>query len=260
MLAWSYELLSVALYFTVFVIAASREPQKNHLSIIAATPFIFLSECLILSLMAKYFQRIEIPSLVYEYSSDFGMLYDRIPWVLPFLNGWFWGIPLLICYKLHEVDYQKENERMEILYHMEEIDETERVKRARELLQSMKTQKTSWSGFFLPCLIFMGWDILVECLAIRGGLWSYPYGSFTIGGLPLYRFFVVGFTGLFLVMIDGMIIGTLYHKRTLRQMQPLTQTLPDVKERSWVRNISLRIIGYNITFLLSFMFFLFSKA
>ncbi len=266
MSASSYELLSVALYLTVLAIVASRMPQKNYLSIIAATPFIFLSECLAIILMQEYFEGVEISRLFYEYSRDFNMLYDRVPWVLPFSNGWFWGIPLLICWKLHELIHQKD-EGTETLPHMGKMDEIERARRKRESMQGVgigiqiaSELKLLLLELLLPFLIFMGWDISVECLAIWSGLWSYPYSSSTIGGLPLLRSIAVSSIGVFLAIINTLLV--LHSRRTAGQEKSLIDRLldigeksPDVKERSWTWNVFWRIIGYNFVFLYLFIIF-----
>lgn len=256
-----YELFSVVLYLAALMIIVSRVPQKDYLSIIAATPFIFLSECLVLTLTGKYLHSIQMTSLFYKYSTSFGTLLYRIPWVLPFSNGWFWGIPLLICYTLHRKIYQEKEEKgekgekIEILTPLEEMDEIERVKRTRELFKRQQTSKYFTFKFFLPIFIFMGWDIIVEYLAIQRGLWSYPYGSLTVGGLPSLRFFTVGFTGWMMVVINNA-IATPHHRRTLRSMRSPEQIPLEVHERSWAWNILARIIIYNaaLIFYLMLMF------
>lgn len=252
-MASTFELLSVVVYGVLVFAVVSRKPQKNYLSMILATPFIFLSESFVLTLMEKYFQHANV-DIFCTYSGNFGMLYDGVPWMLFFFTGWFWGIPLLIFYMWHQAFSQKRSERIDSVS-MQKMDEIERVRRTRE---SLKKERIPRSRIFLTVPLFMAWDFAIEYFAIRSELWSYPrtyaytYASFTVGGIPYFRILMVGFAG-FMLFLANSAIEMRSHRPALKQVKSPTQTPPEVEEKSWAWNILVRIISYNIAILFWFL-------
>lgn len=84
--AGHFEIASIFVYVLTLAVVVARWRQKKYLCVISATPFLFLFEYPMMKIV-----------LFYHFSLDFGMLFDRMPWMLIFAHGWFWGLPLLIC-------------------------------------------------------------------------------------------------------------------------------------------------------------------
>ena len=97
--------------------------------------------------------------LFYEFSPDFGMLFDHFPWMLFFTHGWYWGISISICFS------------------------------KRDSINKLGTYK---KGLFLYVL-FLFWDAILECIGTLGGLWTYHWAPHLMiwGIFPIFGPFVV---------------------------------------------------------------------
>ena len=90
-----------------------------------------------------------------QYDWSFWMLVDRLPLMMPFAWGWFFGIPLILCLQL-----QKKIDALPL-----------------------------WGRCLLLYVIFWPWDFVVEYASTTFGLWEYrlwPEKAMIGGILPWF--------------------------------------------------------------------------
>lgn len=90
-----------------------------------------------------------------QYDWSFWMLVDRLPLMMPFAWGWFFGIPLILCLQL-----QKKIDALPL-----------------------------WGRCLLLYVIFWPWDFVVEYASTSFGLWEYrlwPEKAMIGGILPWF--------------------------------------------------------------------------
>jgi len=144
MKAIHFEMASFLLYAVAIVVIATR--YRNHrdygyalIGCSLAFPFEWGAD--------KYW-------MFLDYDWSFRMLVDRLPLMMPFAWGWFFGIPLIVCLRFQD-----------------KIDAI-----------------PLWARWLVLYAIFWPWDFIVEYSSTTYRLWVYhwPEGSMIGGILPWF--------------------------------------------------------------------------